>query len=760
MGVNPTAKVRRPRGRLLAAAAVLVAGAACAVLALRPGPEPTPEPVASARDPDFDDSGYSTAQRFVPPVRDPFSLGHVRDCFQDVGRRGIELLRRRLAGDQATPEQRVEMLVTIAQLDLYEGDFVAACAQLDEVRALVEADRPRFQKGLPTLIFLQGIAALRRGEAENCVECACEGSCIFPLGPQAVHRKREGSRQAVRYFTEYLQNWPDDVGVRWLLNLAYMTLGEYPERVPEPYRIPLDPFRSEVDVGRFVDIAPRLGLNRLNMAGGAVLDDFDNDGLLDLVVTTMDEAGPMAFYRNKGDGTFEDRTREAGLEKQLGGLYCVQTDYNNDGRLDLYVPRGAWKKTAMRHSLLRNNGNGTFTDVTREAGLLTVVPSQVACWADYDNDGWLDLFVGGEPGRFGSTELLPRSGLYRNKGDGTFEEVARAAGVANEGLWCKGACWGDFDGDGYPDLFVANQDGPCRLFRNNRNGTFTDVAARLGVNRPRQAFSCWFFDYDNDGWPDLFVASYSLSASLDEVIKSHLGLPFQGETCRLYRNLQGRRFEDVTEAVGLNLVLNPMGSNFVDVDNDGFLDFYLGTGSPKYSMLVPNRLFKNVGGKRFVDVTTSSGTGHLQKGHAVACGDWDRDGNVDIFEQLGGATPGDRFRNVLFQNPGHDNHWLTIKLVGKKTNRPAIGARIQATVPGEPPQSFYRHVCSGSSFGANPLQQTVGLGKARKVARLEIYWPTSNTRQVFRDVPVDQAIEITEFAPEYRPLNWTRVPVP
>src|SRR5262249_36911489 len=157
------------------------------------------------------------------------------------------------------------------------------------------------------------------------------------------------------------------------------------------------------------------------------------------------------------------------------------------------------------------------------------------------------------------------------------------------------------------------------------------------------------------------------SSSLNEVIKSHLGQPFQAETCRLYRNLGGKRFEDVTEAVGLNLAMNPMGCNFVDVDNDGFLDFYLGAGSRKHSWLVPNRLFKNVQGRRFVDITTSSGTGRLQKGHAVACGDWDRDGNVDIFVELGGATPGDRFRNVLFQNPGQGNHWITLKLIGQKT---------------------------------------------------------------------------------------------
>src|SRR5207302_6372074 len=169
------------------------------------------------------------------------------------------------------------------------------------------------------------------------------------------------------------------------------------------------------------------------------------------------------------------------------------------------------------------------------------------------------------------------------------------------------------------------------------------------------------------------------------------------------RNLGGKGFEDVTAAVGLDLAMAPMGCNFVDVDNDGFLDCYLGTGTPNYSMLVPNRLFKNVQGKRFADITTSSGTGHLQKGHAVACGDWDRDGNVDIFEQLGGATPGDRFRNVLFQNPGHANHWITVKLIGKKTNRPAIGARIKVVLA-KSENAVYRFVTSGSSFGGNPFQ--------------------------------------------------------
>src|SRR5262249_53908946 len=150
-------------------------------------------------------------------------------------------------------------------------------------------------------------------------------------------------------------------GGRWLLNLAYMALGEYPDRVPLPYLIPLAPFQSEIDIGRFTDSAAKLGVNRLNQSGGAIMDDFDNDGLLDIVVTTINPAEPMAFYRNRGDGTFEDRTKAAGLDKQLGGLYCVQTDYNNDGWLDLFVCRGAWTGRPHRPSLLRNNKDGTFT---------------------------------------------------------------------------------------------------------------------------------------------------------------------------------------------------------------------------------------------------------------------------------------------------------------------------------------------------------------------------------------------------------------
>jgi ASPIC and UnbV/FG-GAP-like repeat len=274
----------------------------------------------------------------------------------------------------------------------------------------------------------------------------------------------------------------------------------------------------------------------------------------------------------------------------------------------------------------------------------------------------------------------------------------------------------------------------------------------MGIDGPYTGFSCWAWDYDNDGWLDVFATCYD--RTLGDVVKGMIGQPHGRYSNRLFRNRQGQGFQNVTKEAGLNMVFATMGSNFGDFDNDGWLDMYLGTGEPNLATLVPNRMFKNVGGERFAEITGTSGTGHLQKGHSVACGDWDRDGDVDIFVQTGGAVNGDKYHNVLFQNPGQGNHSLTVKLVGKKTNRAAIGARIKVVTAGERPLTIHRHVSSGSSFGGNPLQQTIGLAKAERIALLEIHWPTSGTTQVFRDIAADQAIEVTEFAESYRLLAW------
>ena len=246
----------------------------------------------------------------------------------------------------------------------------------------------------------------------------------------------------------------------------------------------------------------------------------------------------------------------AGLELQVGALNCNHADYDNDGDLDVLLLRGAWE-FPQRPSLLRNDGDGRFTDVTVAAGLGEPIASQAAAWADFDCDGHVDLYIAGE---FKPEKPDPRNRgrLYRNNGDGTFTDVADSAGVRNDRCG-KGVAWGDYDDDGRPDLYVSNMGQANRLYHNNGDGTFTDVAETLGVTEPTYSFSCWFWDYDNDGRLDIFVTGSH--ATLAEIILSQLGRPTGGERPRLYHN-EGGRFTDVTREAGLDRVWLPMGSQF------------------------------------------------------------------------------------------------------------------------------------------------------------------------------------------------------
>ena len=744
---------RHPTGRALTLLVVLVLALAIAGLALTylrgganvPKAAERAEITYQAREP-LDTGGFSLLVESVTPWNPDASLAELRDAWFKPGYRAAEAIDRNIAETRPANDALIPLLIKKAQFLHSEGDVEQAGKTIEQARKLAEAHGALAAQWLYPLIYFQGITSLRHGENENCIMCRGESACIFPIAAAATHTLPEGSRMAIKHFTDYLARFPDDLEVRWLLNLAHMTLGEYPGKVDSRYLISLEKFNtSEFDIGKFQEIGVTAGVNLFNQAGGAVMEDFDNDGLLDLAVTSMDPCRPMKLLRNKGDGTFEDRSDSAGVSGQLGGLYCVQTDYNNDGFIDIYIPRGAWLKQGMRPTLLRNNGDGGFTDVTKEAGLLDPVNSNSACWADYDNDGYLDLFVCCE---------AQANRLYHNKGDGTFEEVAAKAGVAAPGM-CKGATWVDIDNDDDPDLFLNFLSGSAKLYRND-GGKFIDVTEPSGIYGPEKGFSCWAWDYDNDGWLDIFATSYD--RTLADVVKGIIGVPHDRKSSKLFRNLKGEGFTDKAREAGLDAVYATMGSNYADFDNDGYLDMYLSTGDPNLSTLVPKRMFKNVAGSRFAEITASTRTGHLQKGHAVACGDWDNDGDIDLFVQLGGAVNGDKYHDVLFDNPGQGNHWLTLKLVGEKTNRAAIGARIKAVTVSEKPRTIHRHVSSGSSFGANPLRQTLGLGKDTRLATLEIHWPTSNTTQVFRDLPVDRAIEITEFADSYRTLDRKIVP--
>jgi len=425
----------------------------------------------------------------------------------------------------------------VAYTSLIDGKSVEAVEQFKQLKEIVLNNRSMFEpRFVKTIRELLAISYLRTGEQQNCLRQHSSDSCLLPIQGSGIYAMKNGPHAAIQEYLEILSENPRDITSRWLLNLAYMTVGEYPEQVPEKWRIPPSAFTSEYEAKRFTDVAPQLGLDTIGHAGGVVMEDFDNDGYLDLMVSSYmfdPDLDQLRYFHNDGEGHFTERTKEAGLMGIVGGLNMTSTDYNNDSYTDVFVSRGGWLGKAGHHppSLLRNNGNGTFDDVTEEAGLLSFHPSQVAAWGDFDNDGWLDLFVGNESmptyqamgnnmkaaageGTFMSEyqDSNPCQ-LYHNNHDGTFTDMAAQCGLDVIG-WVKGAAWGDFDNDGLLDLYVSRLLEPNLLFHNDGKDaagrwTFTDVTKKAGVAQPIESFPTWFWDYDNDGWLDIFVSGYT-----------------------------------------------------------------------------------------------------------------------------------------------------------------------------------------------------------------------------------------------------------
>jgi hypothetical protein len=595
------------------------------------------------------------------------------------------------------------------------------------------------------------IAYLRLGDRTNCINNHTAESCIFPLAGGGVHRDKTGAEKAIGLYKEILMDAPGDLESRWLLNVAYMSTGGYPSQVPPQFLLKVRDDDTMHLVRPFRNVAMNIGVNYKCIAGGSIVDDFNNDGYPDIVLSSWSLTEPMRYYRNNANGTFTDVSDSSGLGYLTGGLNIQQTDYNNDGYKDIFVLRGGWKGKFGKNpnSLLRNNGNGTFTDVTKGSGLLTFHPSQTATWADFNNDGWLDVFIGNEttPGE----EAHPCQ-LFVNNRNGTFTEMAAKAGCAVV-KFVKGVTSGDYDNDGLPDIFLSTLNGNKILLRNesNKNGViqFRDVSQEAGLtHNTTRTFPTWFWDYDNDGWPDILVCGYEFTQSLSyyagaEAIQLPIG---NAGKVFLFRNKHDGTFEDVSARAGLNSTAFAMGANFGDIDNDGYLDFYLGTGNPQLKSAVPNKLFKNIGGDHFLDVTTSARVGNLQKGHGVSFADLDNDGNEDIYIKMGGAYTGDAFENSLYLNPGQNkNHWINILLQGVVSNRAAIGAKIKVTFrENNQERSVYRDVNSGGSFGSNPLCQHIGVGEGNTIDQVAISWPVTGKTQVLRNLPIDTNVKIIE----------------
>jgi hypothetical protein len=657
-----------------------------------------------------------------------------------------ELFRQKLIKEK-DPTRRLDYYFQYSNECLNAGNTDEAIGVMSQVINAMKLTWETLTADQKPLFDLLAISYMRKGELENCAANHNAQSCIIPIQGGGIHKLPTGSQNAIEIYKMILTKFPDDLQSRYLLNIAYMTLGKYPDSVPRQWLIASDVFKQNSSSIVLKDIASKKGVDMNGISGGCVLEDLDNDGLLDIMATSYGLNDQIRYMRQQKDGVFKTETAASGLVGITGGLNMVHADYNNDGFADFVILRGGWwgKNAKFPLSLIRNNGNNSFEDITLEAGLYSPYPTQSAAWGDFNNDGWIDLFV--------AHENYPCQLFINNKGK--FKDIAPKLGL-NLTTFAKGCVWGDINNDGFPDLYLSALGAPNKLWLNKPGKLpgeriFEDISKSAGVEEPMYSFPTWFFDFDNDGWLDLFVSGYDtrrFSQVGGDAARDMLGMPPLGELPRLYHNNGNNTFTDVSAAYGVNHVNYAMGSNFGDIDNDGWLDYYLGTGAPEYTSIVPNKFYRNVGGKKFEDITYVTNTGHIQKGHGVAFADIDNDGDQDIYEVMGGAVEGDRFRNVLFENSStNGNNWLQLRLEGAASNRSAIGAkvRIKVKMADGTFQQLYRTVGTGGSFGSSPLRVETGLGKAAAVEEIEIRWPNAmQSVQVIKDVKKNTSIRIKE----------------
>ena len=784
---------------LLASALVLV-GASCRDTTADPAASSGPDAPADARI--MGDSGQtiSPADVVAAEVTPPVPTG-VAESTLAMAKRLEELVAAwNLEEATLLNEARADHLKSVGAPDVIVGwELLAAGRNLEAIeafeRSLADAEANRGGLDASDIHQIKRLLAMgymRLGEEENCVGHAGHAdSCIVPI-PQdgqsgGLHSVRRGSMNAAALFEELLAAEPDDHSSIWLLNIARMTLGEYPDGVPEAFRIEPAALTSEYDIGRFTNQAGPLGVAASGLAGGAITDDFDGDGLLDIVASSWGPGHQLRFFRNtSADGklSFKDDTEAAALTGLSGGLHINQADYDNDGHLDLLMLRGGWRgfHGNLPNSLVRNRGNGTFEDVTLAAGLTAERPTQTAAWTDIDLDGWLDLVIGNEVADAEGRSLA----VWMSNGDGTFRDATVDVKATVTGV-IKAVTAGDLDNDGFPDLYISRFGRSNVLLHNVDGRYFVDLSQPSGTTAPNRSFPAWIFDYDNDGWLDIGVSAYGFPGSgaedegqvvipgpwwkpgdtkvevprgqrktSDDVGAYYRGRPGDWDTFRLYRNQADGTFEDVGPELGLDAPMWTMGCNYGDLDNDGWQDFYLSTGAPWLTSIVPNLMLRNNAGKGFQDVTTSGGFGHIQKGHSVAFADLDNDGDQDVYTTLGGAYSGDVFQNALWMNPGHGNSWITLQLVGTRSNRSAIGARVRIVVvrPDGSLQTLHRRVSSGASFGGNSLQLAATASSWR--------WG-SGTRRASKRSPcggrsVAPSPSASSASRPARPTGWSRGP--
>ena len=564
----------------------------------------------------------------------------------------------------------------------------------------------------------------------------------------AAHYRNANYAEAARAFYRAMQVRVDPID-GWLLNVSLEQWGEKGITMPPEFVFPMaeqSDYRTNL---AFQDVAKQLGVNRFDGNGTCAFGDLDGDGRQDLML-----AGSGTFlgvYRNEGT-RFRDVTQESGLARVPSGYSLNLVDYDNDGKLDLYLALNGWNGP-MRNQLYRNVGEGKFQNVTQGNGADDPGSGFVSLWGDLDNDGLLDFVVANGVLKDGS---VPQ--VYRNKGDGTFENATKQVGIQEPPTHGTiGAALGDYDRDGDLDIFFNGlTNSPNRLYRNDGKMKFTEVARVAGVLQPpHMGYVAFFTDYDNDAWPDLLVTSLAPWDAVVQSLTRFFSVPdaraLHPDAPRLYRNNGNGTFRDVSLYAKLIYPMGVMGTGVADLDNDGYTDFYFGTGDPQLSRIEPNRLFQNTGKGWFADVTRQVPLAQPgKKGHGVCFVDIDDDGDLELYAQLGGHYPGDHAENALYRNlKGNQNRWMQFDFEGVKSNCFGIGVTLVATAGA---WKLHREVKGSEGFGAtNPYRLHLGLG-THEQADIDVLWP-SGIRQRFAGVHANARYRVREDSSKLVPIN-------
>jgi tetratricopeptide (TPR) repeat protein len=564
----------------------------------------------------------------------------------------------------------------------------------------------------------------RRGDFPGAIrylERALSRPANQPLAPEiyrelgAAHYRTGNFAEAARAFYRLAERELTDVN-QWLLHAAIDAWKDAGIDLPAAMRFPAAAAPGNPGIA-FDDVAPSLGVDRLDGNGTCAFGDYDGDGRLDLFLAGSGTF--LAAYRNE-DGRFREVTDSVGLHQVPSGYSLNLVDYDGDGRLDLYLALNGWSGP-MANRLYRNTQSG-FVDVSNDSGAADPGSGFVSLWGDLDRDGDLDFLVANGVLKDGSTPQL-----YRND-KAKFTRVTEAAGLREPPSWgAIGAALGDYDRDGDLDIFINGLDGaPNRLYRNEGSWRFTEISARAGLaHGPHNGYVAFFTDYDNDAWPDLLVTSLAPWDAVIEGLKA--GFAFSRphpDSVRLFRNNGDGTFRDVTAAARLTPPMGVMGAGVADLDNDGWVDFYFGTGDPQMTRLEPNRFFRNNGNGTFTDLTALTAFALPgRKGHGVCFADIDNNGTLDLYAQLGGHYPGDHARNAFYRNSsGKGNHWIAFDLEGLGANRFGVGAAVEVRAG---KLTLHREVKGGEGFGAtNPYRVHFGLGTATRADSVEIRWPS------------------------------------